>query len=282
MKNYNRIIDVFSILILISVAYCSFWDVFLFVPNYYLFVFLYGFVFFYRNNKPIKLLILCLLIAISSIKHIVDYSTNLFQAFLSYSLLSTAAFIVGTTLAYWANTRSKKLYLYILTALSPVFFYLAAMMILKNYYFGIAVTGLSVYFLALFLFSEKWHLYQVASAFLPPISLFFLMLNLDAEPSVVYTINSTMVIAWFFALSAQATGKRHLFTALNAITSLCIFPLILVNAQNHTSLKQTFTDIPKSKFIYRSDTVSLDVFKGKILVLDFWHTRCGPCYKKFP
>lgn len=31
-----------------------------------------------------------------------------------------------------------------------------------------------------------------------------------------------------------------------------------------------------------SDTLSLDYFRGKYLVLDHWNTSCGVCYEKFP
>ena len=39
---------------------------------------------------------------------------------------------------------------------------------------------------------------------------------------------------------------------------------------------------PDTPFRYEGDTLSLSAFKDKVVVMDFWNTRCGPCYKKFP
>lgn len=53
----------------------------------------------------------------------------------------------------------------------------------------------------------------------------------------------------------------------------------ILHADNSEVLNETAPDTP---FRYDGDTLQLSNFRGKVVVMDFWNTGCGPCYKKFP
>ncbi len=63
------------------------------------------------------------------------------------------------------------------------------------------------------------------------------------------------------------------------ITSLLIFPNLISYSQS-LNIK-TGTQFPNIKFV-DSNRKSFKIEKDKIILLDFWSTKCGICYKKFP
>ncbi len=61
-----------------------------------------------------------------------------------------------------------------------------------------------------------------------------------------------------------------------------VIPLLAENI-GYTKLVTSWnTPAPDDRFLYGQDTVTLQAFKDKIVILDFWHTRCGSCFQKFP
>lgn len=87
-----------------------------------------------------------------------------------------------------------------------------------------------------------------------------------------------------FNFAWQYTKKKKIitifsFTAIIALATFFIYP----NVTEFTRKKNDFSKnkVPTSIFINKEkDTVLLK--KDKILVLDFWTTNCGICFRKFP
>jgi thiol-disulfide isomerase/thioredoxin len=80
------------------------------------------------------------------------------------------------------------------------------------------------------------------------------------------------------AVKATATyqGKEYPFCTEKCRTEFLKDP---------QSFLKTFTPHPAPGFALKSlsgDTVSLDAYKGKVVLLDFWATFCGPCIKAMP
>ncbi len=83
--------------------------------------------------------------------------------------------------------------------------------------------------------------------------------------------------------------KVKLLFQIIAVTIICAFlgyvayPNyfdLVINIKEH---KSDLKKIPNFLWVNKNnDTVTNEISKGKILVLDFWTTNCGICFKKFP
>jgi thiol-disulfide isomerase/thioredoxin len=81
------------------------------------------------------------------------------------------------------------------------------------------------------------------------------------------------------ARNSQSRGRYGLAALLLAF----LLPLAGSNLAYHQRLQQGVGPLlTNSRFVYHRDTLGLDAWPRKMLVLDFWHTRCGACIEKFP
>jgi thiol-disulfide isomerase/thioredoxin len=63
---------------------------------------------------------------------------------------------------------------------------------------------------------------------------------------------------------------------------LCLIPASS-NAQTAIAVKDTTDIAPAFQFVtLNGENVSSDNLKGKVVVLDFWSSDCGPCVKSMP
>jgi thiol-disulfide isomerase/thioredoxin len=63
---------------------------------------------------------------------------------------------------------------------------------------------------------------------------------------------------------------------------LCLIP-VSTNAQTAIAVKDTTDIAPAFQFVtLNGENISSDNLKGKVIVLDFWSSDCGPCVKSMP
>ncbi|TVQ49864.1 MAG: hypothetical protein EA362_03625 [Saprospirales bacterium] len=102
------------------------------------------------------------------------------------------------------------------------------------------------------------------------------------------SIPSFLGIAMGIFFGIYIAGKEKIGAIALSLTAL---PLLLgifglpILSKNISNIELTSVEILKIEdvpFIHQGDTLSLRSFEGKILVLDFWHSRCAVCFEKFP
>lgn len=115
-----------------------------------------------------------------------------------------------------------------------------------------------------------------------PLFIFLLIISLFAGFSRTFVYLIFLPIAYFFSYVIRNKSWLKIFL-LGLIFTLLVSFLILPNYQNfilnrNSSRNITFKQI---KLIDKNcNVVNFD--KNKIIVLDFWNTSCGVCFKKFP
>lgn len=161
-----------------------------------------------------------------------------------------------------------------------------------------AVVGFALYFIFTTIVIKKF-----ANAFTPiylllaivignsifqvPARIFYFNSSLSSLPDYIMHIVGVFAGYWFI-LSRQ----RYLRTAIALLSIiLCLFVYfkgysMWMHKLNHDTFTGLVTLTPHITNVeFQTDidnTLTLESFKGKYLVLDCWYTYCGVCYEKFP
>ncbi len=179
----------------------------------------------------------------------------------------------------------KKFQFYLLLALSPIIIYIIFGGIFGgNHKWIISLTLPSVFILSYVLFRKnelKKHL-KLSLIMILPIFLLFLIASFYSEFSIILIYLVFIPVSTFFGwlFSKQKSLWIPIFSfILFPLVGHVIFPNFLV-LQNNIGARTNKEFMKLSLINKDQETVELD--KSKIIVLDFWTTSCGVCFKKFP
>jgi thiol-disulfide isomerase/thioredoxin len=179
----------------------------------------------------------------------------------------------------------KKILLYLLIAISPIIIYLIFGGVFGgNHRYMISLTLLSIFVFSFLLFikTEKKEHLKLGLTLVLPIFIIFLITSFFTSFSrallYIIFIPISVYLGWLF--SNRKTLLIPIFSfILFAFIGLILHPNVFVLQNNiRANTNEEFDGI--SLVNKNRETVELD--KSKIIVLDFWTTSCGNCFKKFP
>lgn len=107
--------------------------------------------------------------------------------------------------------------------------------------------------------------------------LFFFSDALEFTWIYLLTIPLFFIITWF--LYPKRRIAHLIIILLPVIFSFYLFPNVV--AYNNNLNPKTGHEFPEIKFT-DSNKRSITIDRNKVVLLDFWSTKCGICYKKFP
>lgn len=124
---------------------------------------------------------------------------------------------------------------------------------------------------------------NVICAFIPLLTIWIIQLFLEG------TIISHVIIYLFFTPFTFLLGY-HLKHKKTYLKISYILILIFIGVYGFVNFRFFVNNIfahkieisPKMIYSYLDKDIRLDTVKNKILVLDFWTSNCGVCFKKFP
>ncbi|TVR85497.1 MAG: hypothetical protein EA411_12755 [Saprospirales bacterium] len=162
--------------------------------------------------------------------------------------------------------------------------------VVNPYSFWLALSYvLSVFVLSLALFKYRYSAREVVAInspyFLIPTIGYVFSSGPNLQVVLVQFIGT--VIALFLAkyVAGRFTAERKFYPAgfLAALILMAGTYLTHVNSFYYIEYsKEVGTLDLDTPLVYQGDTIAIDDFKGKTLVLDFWHTRCRYCFDEFP
>jgi thiol-disulfide isomerase/thioredoxin len=179
----------------------------------------------------------------------------------------------------------KKILLYLLIAILPIIIYFIFGGIFGgNHRWMISLTLPSIFVLSFLLFNKiekKEHL-KLGLTIIIPIFLIFFITSFFAgfSRTLMYLIfiPISVYLGWLFSNRKSILILIFSFI-LFAFVGLILFPNLFVLQNNigvHTN--EAFDGIS----LINKNKESIELDKSKIIVLDFWTTSCGICFKKFP
>lgn len=175
-------------------------------------------------------------------------------------------------------------------ALSPLRGYVSLM--------ASTVVGFAVYFIFTAVVIKKYtyafkptHLLLAVilgcSIFPVPAHTLYFNSSLSSLPDYIMHLLGILAGYWFIL-----SNRKYVKTTIVMLSIiLCVFVyfkgyFMWIHNLNFGTFTGLVTDTPPTSEIafltIQGDTVTLESFKGRYLVLDCWYTYCGVCYKKFP
>lgn len=139
----------------------------------------------------------------------------------------------------------------------------------------------------LHLYKQGWKIWQHGVIFLP-----YVLMMLEASLTgglEIATILSLQLIG--IALGILLAYRAHWASdryAVSKFTGLLVIGILVLLFTNDNLHQESDLEMHSpwahqgQQFLYEGDTITLDYFEGKVLVLDFWNTTCGLCFQKFP
>lgn len=124
-----------------------------------------------------------------------------------------------------------------------------------------------------------------APLFIIEFILFLFDSNIFIEVDVIYFISYLigLFLAWKMKLTFHTKRTYYFISVAVLLISFVVVPLTqnIINQKNINSYS-AISGVFEKPLIYNKDTISLNDFMGKVLVLDFWNSACRPCFEKFP
>lgn len=181
----------------------------------------------------------------------------------------------------------KKILLYILLAISPIIIYLLWGVLLNGLHkWMIPLTSSSVFIFSYFVFKKTEKKEHLKLGLILSLPFFLLELILSFIPGVIMslTIIYLILVPTSVYLGCLFTNRKSLLIPLIsffifAFAGIIVLPNVFVLEYNAgANTNKEFSGL--SLVNKNQEKVELD--KSKIIVLDFWTTSCGVCFKKFP
>jgi thiol-disulfide isomerase/thioredoxin len=156
-----------------------------------------------------------------------------------------------------------------------------------NWLFQFAVCGL-IYLIAGLLYKNDIKCIIFFSLVIFPFIFVYSALAFIREAEQVYPIALIPVISIATGMIISISLKGKLKAFIISAYVILILAAAFIGMPNWLSFvfnenKNEISLMPDIKFHTEEDkAVSSDQFNGKIVILDFWSTSCGLCFKKFP
>jgi len=109
------------------------------------------------------------------------------------------------------------------------------------------------------------------------------ILLLHTLPFVIIPVISGLIA---YRVTTTCSTRRKLIISFSFLFGLMLFGLLVYpNWENWVMFPNAREKIKLPDIALATgdgDTISTNSFRGKTTIIDFWTTRCGICYKKFP
>ncbi|MGE5356842.1 MAG: peroxiredoxin family protein [Deltaproteobacteria bacterium] len=213
---------------------------------------------------------------------------HLIELILIHPIVYTFIYFLGYFLGKFFKLN-KKIYENISLSFKILLVFIFLLIIIKEQYIAMSIWLIFIFNLSIILFKRDYDIYSLLLIF-SPLFIIHLLLFLFSE-NMFYELGIFGVISMILLTKiAQVLEKKFSMSKVilsNVTISILIFFVFLFNLENNNYNKYlTFNTVKGESFyhpvIYNNDTITLNRFKGKVLVLDFWNINCGPCFKKFP
>lgn len=170
----------------------------------------------------------------------------------------------------------KKLLFY---NLGIVLFYLLIVYIFNGHRIIFPIFTISIFFLSMFL-TKKETIYSFGLIFILWIVHLFLP-NTKISIVFIYLFFIPLTFWLGFFLKDKSWSYKIIYPILLVFVGLYGFSNLWYFIYNFNAKERI--DSPRMVFYDDENTeIRLDTVKNKIIVLDFWTTNCGNCFKKFP
>lgn len=168
------------------------------------------------------------------------------------------------------------------------FSYLFILVIFKDVLIAHSIWVIVVFIFIIYCFNNGFSFLKTflitVPLFIIEIMMFLFDSNIFFEVSVIYFIVYAigLISAWIMKLAFHNKKTYYFISVAVLFVSFVVSPFTQ-NILNQKKLN-SYTALPEvfeKPLIYNSDTITLNDFKGKVLVLDFWNSACESCFKNF-
>jgi thiol-disulfide isomerase/thioredoxin len=155
--------------------------------------------------------------------------------------------------------------------------------VLCVYFFKTQKIIFSVFMIAAFIVSMYMSYKNVISLFIPLLMIWIIHLFLpDSQLStvIIYIIFTPLTFLLGYYLKNKSFFLKVIYFLILILVGIYGFVNLWFYLQNVNARKTE--DSPKMIFISSNNQIRIDTIQNKVIVLDYWTTNCGVCFKKFP